>query len=93
MTLVVQKYDHLLLRATLSLFDMTAGKAEGSKRRKTQVKGSLQAKVALSEKKKESTLGLNGAIDPAPMEDTPSRGLAHSEETGVRSISVPLLWP
>lgn len=56
------------------------------------MKGGLQAKVALSgEGKKEFRLSLNGAIDPAPGEDTPSRGLAHSEETGVRSISVPLL--
>lgn len=38
-----------------------------------------------------SRLCLNGAIDPVPVEDTPYRGLAHSEETGVRSISVPLL--
>lgn len=57
------------------------------------MKGSLQAKVALleGERKNESMVSLNGAIDSAPMKDTPSRGLARSEETGVRSISVPLL--
>lgn len=76
--------------------DRAAGKGEGSKKRKSQVKGCLQAKVALSGEKKEkkekmSMLGLNGAIDPAPMENAPSRGLPHSKRTGVRSISVPLL--
>lgn len=52
-------------------------------------------KVALSEERKrggeKKVQSLNGAIDPTPMEDTPSRGLAHSEQRGVRSISVPLL--
>lgn len=49
--MALQKHNHLLLRTTLSLFDMTARKSEGSKE-EDLVKGSLQAKVALSEKKK-----------------------------------------
>lgn len=52
MPLVVQQYDRLPLRTTLSLFDRTTREAEGSEKRKSEVKGSLQAKAALSGKKR-----------------------------------------